>query len=239
MIGRILVVDDDKDHAESIADLLNWRGYGVEAAHSGEDALELFARRPFDLTILDVKLPGMNGVETFFQLRKITPGAQAIMMTGLNLEQLIASAVGNGAAEILRKPFAMADIVSAITAVRPDGLVLAADSDATFGKTIAEFLDANGFATATARNRDAISELIPKELDCLILDLGTPILAGMEAFLDLRAHGGSVPTILVSSCNDQVPEQLAQEQILIKPFDPVLLVDAVKTALEPRRVEAA
>ena len=70
MIGRILVVDDDKDHAESIADLLNWRGYGVEAAHSGEDALELFARRPFDLTILDVKLPGINGVETFFRLRK-------------------------------------------------------------------------------------------------------------------------------------------------------------------------
>ena len=110
MIGRILVVDDDKDHAESIADLLNWRGYGVEAAHSGEDALELFARRPFDLTIMDVKLPGMNGVETFFQLRKMRPGAQAIMMTGLNLEQLIASAVGNGAAEILRKPFAMTDL---------------------------------------------------------------------------------------------------------------------------------
>ncbi|MFZ1090736.1 MAG: response regulator, partial [Xanthobacteraceae bacterium] len=90
MIGRILVVDDDKDHAESIADLLNWSGYGVEAAHSGEDALELFARRPFDLTILDVKLPGINGVETFFRLRKTKPGAQVIMMTGLNLEQLIA-----------------------------------------------------------------------------------------------------------------------------------------------------
>jgi two-component system response regulator HydG len=239
MIGRILVVDDDKDHAESIADLLNLRGYGVEAAHSGEDALELFARRPFDLTILDVKLPGINGVETFFRLRKTKPGAQVIMMTGLNLEQLIASAAGNGAEEILRKPFAMTDLINAITAVRPDGLVLAADSDPRFGKTIAEFLDANGFATATARSRDAISELIPKELDCLILDLGTSILAGMEAYLDLRAHGGSVPTILVSSCNDQVPEQLAQEQILIKPFDPVLLVDAVKTALEPRRVEAA
>jgi two-component system, NtrC family, response regulator HydG len=239
MIGRILVVDDDKDHAESIADLLNLRGYGVEAAHSGEDALELFARHPFDLTILDVKLPGINGVETFFRLRKTKPGAQVIMMTGLNLEQLIASAVGNGAEEILRKPFAMTDLINAITAVRPDGLVLAADSDATFGKAIAEFLDANGFATATVRSRDAIYELIPKELDCLILDLGTPILAGMEAYLDLRAHGGSVPTILVSSCNDQLPEQLAQEQILIKPFDPVLLVDAVKTALEPCRAEAA
>jgi two-component system, NtrC family, response regulator HydG len=239
MIGRILVVDDDKDHAESIVDLLELRGYGVEAAHSGEDALELFARRPFDLTIMDVKLPGINGVETFFQLRKTRPGAQAIMMTGLNLDELIASAVGNGVAEILRKPFAMADLINAITAVWPDGLVLAADSDAAFGKTIAEFLDANGYAAAAARSRHDISELIPKELDCLILDLGTPILAGIEAYLDLRAHGGSVPTILVSSCNDQVPDQLAQEQILIKPFDPVLLVEAVKTALEPRRVEAA
>jgi DNA-binding response OmpR family regulator len=117
--------------------------------------------------------------------------------------------------------------------------VLAADSDVTFGTTIAEFLDANGYAAAAARSRHDISELIPRGLDCLILDLGAPILAGIEAYCDLRADGCSVPTILVSSCNDQLPEQLAQEQILIKPFDPVLLVDAVKAALEPRRAEAA
>jgi DNA-binding response OmpR family regulator len=239
MTARILVVDDDKDHAESIADLLQLRGYDVELAHNGEDGLKLFTHVRFDVTIMDVKLPGMNGVEAFFRLRKLRPGAQTIMMTGLNVDQIMASAVGNGAAEVMRRPYALPDIVNAVAAVRPDGLVVATDSHVTFGKTIAEYLEASGLAAAPARSVTDVAELIAQDLDCLILDTGGPLLGGLELYLHWRAQRGSVPAIFVTSCNDQLPEQLAQEQILIKPFDPMLLVDAVKAALEPCRVEAA
>jgi two-component system, NtrC family, response regulator HydG len=95
MSERVLIVDDDKDHAESIADLLQLRGFEVEVAYSGEQALQLFQKAPFDVSIMDVKLPGMNGVDAFFEFRKVRPQAQVIMMTGLSVEQLIASAVAN------------------------------------------------------------------------------------------------------------------------------------------------
>jgi two-component system response regulator HydG len=74
MSERVLIVDDDKDHAESIADLLQLRGFEVEVAYSGEQALQLFRKAPFDVSIMDVKLPGMNGVDAFFEFRKVRPG---------------------------------------------------------------------------------------------------------------------------------------------------------------------
>ena len=66
MSRRIFIVDDDQDHAESLADILELRGYEVEVAFTGEDAIERFREADFDLVFMDVKLPGKNGVETFF-----------------------------------------------------------------------------------------------------------------------------------------------------------------------------
>jgi two-component system, NtrC family, response regulator HydG len=217
MSERVLIVDDDKDHAESIADLLQLRGFEVEVAYSGEQALQLFRKAPFDVSIMDVKLPGMNGVDAFFEFRKVRPQAQVIMMTGLSVEQLIASAVANGAAGVLHKPFAMSDLMNA-----------------------ADFLAATGYRPGLARNgEESVRAALSQGADCLILDLGIPILSGLEIHMKLRKEGCPIPKVLVSTCDPENPEQLAREQILIKPFDPVLLVDAVRTALEPGHVRAA
>jgi len=239
MKHRILIVDDDKDHAESIADLLQLRGYDVEVAYSGEQALELFRTLELDVTLMDVKLPGMNGVEAFFQFRRLKPGAQVIMMTGLSVDELIARAVEGGATGVLHKPFAMADLLNALSQTRPDGLLLVASQDPEFAEATAHYLNANGYRTAMARGGwHALPKPISHEVDCLMLDR-MPLLSGIEAYLRMREEGCSVSTILVSPYEHEVPEWLAAERILIKPFDPAMLVGAVKSALELRRVEAA
>jgi len=92
MTMRVLIVDDDRDHAESIADILLSEGYAVEVAFSGESALKRFTEVEFDVTLMDVRLPGMNGVEAFFLFRKVRPGVRVIIMTGYSVEQLIAQA---------------------------------------------------------------------------------------------------------------------------------------------------
>jgi two-component system, NtrC family, response regulator HydG len=116
----IFIVDDDRDHAESIADLLELRGHEVELAFTGEDAVRRFAERVFDLTLLDVKLPGMNGVEAFFEMRRQRADAQVIMMTGFSVEHLLSQAMLNGAQAVLHKPFALPELMRAIDqAARP------------------------------------------------------------------------------------------------------------------------
>jgi len=114
MNRAILVVDDDRDHAESIADILASRGFQVEMSFTGEDAVRRSAERPYDLTLMDVKLPGMNGVEAFFEVRRHHPAAPIIMMTGYSVEQLLSQAVLSGAEAILHKPFAVDVLLRAV-----------------------------------------------------------------------------------------------------------------------------
>jgi two-component system response regulator HydG len=119
---RILIVDDDRDHAESIADVLATRQCHVDLAFSGEDGVAKFSETPFEIVFMDVKLPGIDGVEAFFQCRKIRPQAKIMLMTGYSLEQLVARALGGGALGVLRKPFAMVeifDVLQRITSQNP------------------------------------------------------------------------------------------------------------------------
>jgi two-component system, NtrC family, response regulator HydG len=114
MKRRIFIVDDDRDHAESIADILAMQGHEVVMVYTGEDAVRRFAEHLFDLTLMDVKLPGMNGVEAFLELRRQQADAQVVMMTGFSVEQHLSQALTNGARGVLRKPFAVADLLRAV-----------------------------------------------------------------------------------------------------------------------------
>jgi CheY-like chemotaxis protein len=62
---RVFIVDDDQDFAESLALLIEGRGYQVEVAFSGEEAIAKFREQDFDITFMDVRLPGKNGTESF------------------------------------------------------------------------------------------------------------------------------------------------------------------------------
>ena len=114
MARRILIVDDDRDHAESIADVLAMHGHEVEMAHTGEEAVNRFDKADFDLTLMDVKLPGMNGIEAFYEIRRRRADARVIMMTGFSVEQLLSQALVNGAHGVLYKPLAINNLLRAV-----------------------------------------------------------------------------------------------------------------------------
>jgi two-component system, NtrC family, response regulator HydG len=231
MTKRILIVDDDPDHAESLADILEARGHHVELAPSGEAALARFCEADFDLTLMDVKLPGMNGVETFFAFRRLRPDARVLMMTGYSVEQLVAQAIENGALGVLRKPFSATDLLRAVDDVKPRGIVLIADDDPLFTGSIVPLLAAHGYRVETAGNGDeALRKLSAGHVDCLLLDLKMPVLSGLEVYLHLKRAGRLVPTILVTAYpSDPEAQQLRlmTEGLLIKPFDPAALLRQV------------
>jgi CheY-like chemotaxis protein len=108
---HVLIVDDDRDHAESVADILEMRGYAIEIAGSGEAGVAKFSETAFDVVLMDVKMPGMNGVEAFFAIRQIKPDAQVVMMTGFSVEELVERAMNNGAIGTLRKPLVIPQLL--------------------------------------------------------------------------------------------------------------------------------
>lgn len=240
MKQRVLIVDDDVDHAESLADVLEMRGHPVELAHSGEEAIKCFAAAEFDLVLLDVKLPGMNGVEAFLEMKRIRPTARVMMMTGYSLEQLISQAIEGGALGVLYKPFAATELLAALGQVTPRGRILVADDDPDFVESILPILEAADFDLCIAGNgRETLVQLESQQPACLILDLGLAVLAGPEVMAKLIDACGSVPTIVVTGgYGGAVPESLAglgqrAHGLLLKPFDPSALLSAVGAAVAP------
>jgi two-component system, OmpR family, response regulator len=78
----VLIVDDEADYVETLVKRLKDRGLDVEGVTSGKDALLAVERRDFDIAILDVKMPGMDGIETLRHLKKRKPATEVIMLTG-------------------------------------------------------------------------------------------------------------------------------------------------------------
>ncbi|HKX11479.1 MAG TPA: response regulator [Stellaceae bacterium] len=245
MTMRVLIVDDDQDHAESVGDILQMRGYAVELAASGEQAIARFQETDFHIVLMDVKLPGMNGVETFAEFRRIRPAARVLMMTGFSVEALLAEAIGNGALGVLRKPFAIAELLETIERVKPRGMVLVADDDPDFAESIEPILQRNGYVVEIARNgREALEKASTPGLTCLILDLRMPLLTGIEVFLKIKESTTPIPTIFVTGNADADSDALREVNgfgrgLLMKPFDPADLLRALEQAAQPRGPEYA
>ncbi len=236
MSARILIIDDDRDHAESIVDILAMRGNDVQAAYSGEAGIEIFRAEDFDIVFMDVKLPGMNGVDTFFAFKQIRPNAKVMMMTGYSVEQLLSQAIENGALGVLRKPFVITDLLQALDQVKPRGMVLVADDDPDFAASLQPILTRHGYRVEIASTgEEALEKAAQDGVNCLVLDLSMPLLTGVEVHRRLLANGKDIPTIFITGGNAAQEALLAQLQpadsgLLMKPFDPNALLSAIAAA---------
>ena len=101
---RVLVVDDNEEFCDSMADVVELKGHDTAVAYDGFKAVELAQQNSFDLILMDVRMPGMDGVETFKRIKEDHSAARAIMVTAYAVEGLIDEAVREGVLGILRKP---------------------------------------------------------------------------------------------------------------------------------------
>ncbi len=94
---RVLVVDNDRQFVGSVAEILELHGHQIQLAFGGEEAIERSAKEDFDVTFMDVKMPGKNGFESITEIRQARPQVKGIMMNRYRAEPLLARAVENGA----------------------------------------------------------------------------------------------------------------------------------------------
>ena len=232
---RVLIVDDDRDFAEGLADVLVPHGYEVELALSGEEALAKFQQAEFDVAFMDVRLPGKNGVESFLEIRKAKPGARVIMMTGYSVEQLLEQAVQNGAWAVLHKPLDPKEVLKLLGEISPAGILIA-DDDPDTVEGIRDLLEGRGYRVCVAHDGgEAVERIRGNGIDVLILDLRMPVLSGLEVYLDLKRTGHVLPTIIVTAYAKEEASALRQlrslsvQGVLRKPFEPEDLIELVES----------
>ena len=114
MKTRILIVDDEEEFVEALSERLIMRDYDVTTSLSGEDAIEKVKGYNFDVVILDVSMPGMNGVEALGEIKKIKPLTEVIMLTGHATVESAIDGMKLGALDFLMKPCETEELVSKI-----------------------------------------------------------------------------------------------------------------------------
>lgn len=111
MLFRVLVVDDEADFLTTLVNRLRKRNLEVSGVESGEKALGLLDKEPFDVVILDVKMPGMDGVEVLREMKRKWPLLEVIMLTGHVSVEAGIEGMKLGAFDYIMKPMDIDDLV--------------------------------------------------------------------------------------------------------------------------------
>jgi DNA-binding NtrC family response regulator len=110
--GSVLVCDDEEIMRDVLGTILSDAGYKVELARTGEEAVDLYGQRPYDIVLMDVSMPGMGGLTALEELIKLDEEAVVLMVTAYATFDTAISAWEKGAAGVIRKPFQNEQIVS-------------------------------------------------------------------------------------------------------------------------------
>ena len=111
---KVLLVDDEEDFIEALAKRLKGRGLRVITAESGAEALEQVAAHEFDTVVLDLAMPGMDGIETLRRIKELDPDVQVILLTGHGTVPTGVEAMKSGAVDFMQKPATFEEVLAKI-----------------------------------------------------------------------------------------------------------------------------
>lgn len=262
---RILVADDDPNVRAAITKTLVAAGHTVEEAGEGQAALDLYARQPCDLVVMDLYMPGMDGLETIIRLKAQRPEVKIVAMSGggyRNKHDVLTMALQAGVSGTLAKPFDLDDLRAAVSAAlatpspgpaaptepasRPKATVLLVDDDQRARSLLRNRLEGAGYAVVEAPDAEhAIEQFRAQPTEAVIADLILPRESGDFLIAWLRSEAPGTGIIAISGA----PERLAaienggagqaRFRTLPKPFTTEQLLEALNAVLAPSQEPAA
>jgi len=116
---NVLIVDDDKGIRFTLEGIIDDEGYMVRGAEDGYQAIELVKEIDFQWIFMDIRMPGLNGVETYLEIKKISPNSRVVMMTGFSVEELVTQALEEGVFAVLYKPLPVEQVLDILKSGEP------------------------------------------------------------------------------------------------------------------------
>jgi two-component system response regulator HydG len=234
----ILVVDDDIEMTETLSDILTDMGYHVEVVNDGFRAIEKVKTRTFDLILMDIKMPGINGVETFKKIKAIQPAAVVIMMTAYSVDDLVSEALKEGAYGTMYKPIDIPKVNEFIERAKKSILILIVDDDLHTCETLSDILTEKRYHVLTVSSgKEAIKRVQETRFDLVFIDVKMPVMNGLEVYLSLKKIQSDIKVVMMTGYRQEV-QDLVEEAIeqnaytcLYKPLDVEKIVKLVEEML--------
>ena len=259
-MARILIADDDASVRAAIRKTLTAAGHTVDEAGTGLVALELFQRQPADLVLIDLYMPGMDGLETMIRIKALQPDARILAISGggyRDKHDVLAMAINAGAYKTLAKPFELEELRAAVSTALAGGparsepprwpatskaTVLLVDDDARTRDILQTRLRLTGYTVMEAADAEhALERFRAQPPNVVVTDLVLPGKSGDDLIAALRAEAPTAAIVAISGDPDRL-DALNRAfggypgfQTLDKPFTTEQLLDALEAVLAASR----
>jgi DNA-binding NtrC family response regulator len=234
---KALVVDDEKIERDFFKRLLSLLGLDARDAEDGYKAIELVKKDKFDIIFLDVRMPGLNGLETYREIRKIDPEVLAVMITGYAVEDILEQAQKEGVCSAIHKPFDINQIKEVIEKVAKEDMkeplnILVVDDDEAIHHFFSVLLNEKKLKYKIAHDRNEALEAVKKEKFTLIfLDLVLKDVSGLEVLKEIKAIMPQANIVLITGHPQKAEEIKGEIEVagcLYKPFDIESIVSCIE-----------
>lgn len=226
----VLLVDDDEDICDNMADILTDLGYDVDIAHEGGAALDLVRKRAYDVALLDLKMPGMDGLTLYREIKKVQAGTSAFLLTAYAGASTAQAAVAAGMDRVLAKPVDLPRLLALIAEAVGRPLVLVVDDDDDLCENLWDLLHDRGYRVCLAHDGRQAIERLRRSTRVVLVDLKLPGQDGAEVSRQVREANPEARVVLITGHRAEVEDEVGRlrgevvDAVCYKPFDiPALL----------------
>ncbi len=230
----ILIVDDNADLLETFSRILKNKGYRVGKASDGAHAVDEYARQPFDVVLMDMVMPRMNGAEAFRHIMKMNPAAKIILMTAYTKEEQLLAAVDEGAFCTLHKPVDVLELMQLIEKAAVNPVVMIVDDDREFCQVLARALELKGYPVVPVNSgAEALDLARKKQFSVALIDFKMPHMNGLETHTRLKELNPQMSSIIMTGYREEMGADIgkalqgSEVDCLYKPFAPSKVMEVI------------
>jgi DNA-binding NtrC family response regulator len=234
-------VDDELDTCRNLSDILTDLGFHVDTAQDGPSALELVRRNPYDVALLDLKMPGMDGVALYREIKKLQAGTVAIVVTAYASSATANDALTAGAWQVLAKPVDLPRLLGMVNEALEQPLVMVVDDDPDLCLALWDILREKSYRVCFSHDQaDAAAKLKDQTFQVVLIDMKLPEGDGTNVFRLVRENNPQARTVLITGFRTEMEDLIQKvlhegaDAVCYKPFDmPRLLTTLQQLTIRP------
>jgi two-component system response regulator HydG len=223
---QLLVVDDERDTCANLADIFTDLGYDVDVAYDGPSALVLVEQKVYDVALLDLKMPGMDGLELFKRIKEISHGTVAIVVTAYATSETARKIIDAGAWRIMPKPVDFSALLRHVDEALDQPLILVVDDDHDLCDTLWDLFREHGLRVHVAHDVDAaVERLRTNGFNVVLIDFRLPTGSGVDVLRSVREQNPVARTVLITGYRNEAELAIKQaldqgaDAVCYKPFE--------------------
>ena len=243
--ASILIVDDEVDTCRNLCDIFTDVGYRVDMAHEGLTALEKVRAHSYDVVLLDLMMPGMDGLTLYQEIKRLRPETVAVLATAYSNDPRAEQSLGAGVWRLVPKPVDLRQLLNIVAEAVSQPLVLVVDDDPALCLNLWDIFREQNYRVSIAHDLKGVAQrLTDNVFEVILIDMRLPDGDGSEVLRIVREMKSPARTILITGHHAELAPSMERlwaagaDAVCYKPFNLDQLFATVRRLTRPTKSSA-